>query len=529
MRVTRVTSPVSLVLGLLGGLTWRFRALTGGPPVSVYPATRPIWEILGRVTGPTRRSWVWRIMFSVPPRPYLLGFGQPVEHAFLSPPGGIGVLSESELAIVVLDEELDALDQVAPLGRDRALGNAGTPLYLPLGPALILIIEKGRAPIILVELVDGVQYPAVGITQVDHRALAGGLEDAVGGCVVGWGGHYGLLAIREFYDLTIALLEPGMGEHHPDEVGPEPCPVRHVVTVKTEVFVIESEDHAPHRRQAPERGLPRPYAGREILGGKVWPQGFVELARMAGDPTLVILEFSEEHAALELGVEFVADGRDGGRHGSFNLELLSGVAPAAVLVDGEVGGPTSRDKGPEQLDELVHGLCLIQIDPAVRQDPGVCLGQVVQRLAARALEGQEEVLGQERCHCISEVVLAPPPAGDEDHVGAHGLAVGQRRELGAEAVQRDELERGLLPHHPVDLGGVDNKATQDSGATHQGVDLFFSDLGELLRLLGSEFTLGLCSRLDLLVPPRAQDVEGSLEPILAHPVELGRPASVPLT
>jgi hypothetical protein len=48
MWVTRVTSPVSLVLGFLGGLTWRLRALTGGPPVTVYPATRAIWGILGR-------------------------------------------------------------------------------------------------------------------------------------------------------------------------------------------------------------------------------------------------------------------------------------------------------------------------------------------------------------------------------------------------------------------------------------------------------------------------------------------------
>src|SRR5215203_3591659 len=101
MWVTPITSPVTLVLGLLSGLTWCFRAVTGGPPVTVYPATRAIWGILGRVTGPTRRSWVWRIVFSVPPRPYLLGFRQAVEHTVLSPPGGISVLSESELAIVV--------------------------------------------------------------------------------------------------------------------------------------------------------------------------------------------------------------------------------------------------------------------------------------------------------------------------------------------------------------------------------------------------------------------------------------------
>src|ERR671921_1230730 len=108
MWVTPITSPVRLVLGLLGGLTRRFRAVTGGPPVTVYPATRAIWGILGRVMGPTRRSWVWRIVFSVPPRPYLLGLRQAVEHAFLPPPRGVSVLDESELAIVVLDEELDA-------------------------------------------------------------------------------------------------------------------------------------------------------------------------------------------------------------------------------------------------------------------------------------------------------------------------------------------------------------------------------------------------------------------------------------
>src|SRR5919107_1700451 len=137
MWVTPITSPVSLVLGLLGGLIWRFRAVTGGPPVSVYPATRAIWGILGRVTGPTRRFWVWRIVFSVPPRPYLLGLGQSVEHAFLPPPGGVGIVGEAELAIIFLHEELEALDQVTPLGRDPALPNPGTPLYRPLRPALI--------------------------------------------------------------------------------------------------------------------------------------------------------------------------------------------------------------------------------------------------------------------------------------------------------------------------------------------------------------------------------------------------------
>src|SRR5215208_1337570 len=343
MRVTPITSPVRLVLGLLGRLTRRFRAVTGGPPVTVYPATRPVFGILRWVTGPTRRSWVWRIVFSVPPRPYLLGLRQPVEHAVLSPPRGVSVLSESELAIVVLDEELDALDQVALLGRDRALRHAGAPLYLPLRPTVVA--EEVRPVfVLLVELVDGVQYPAVGITQVDHRALAGGLEDAVGCRVVGWGCHYGFLAVREFYDLTVALLEPGMGEHHPDEVGPEPRPVRHVVAVKAEILVIEGEDHPPDACEASECSLPRPYAGREVLGGEVWPQGFADLARMAGDPTLVILELGEEHAALELGVELVADGGDGGRHWTLDPELLGSVAPAAIFVDGEVGSPTTRDE-----------------------------------------------------------------------------------------------------------------------------------------------------------------------------------------
>src|SRR5919112_5403513 len=120
MRVTLITSPIRLVLGLLGGLTGRFHRVIRPTPVTVYPATRGIWRSLGRVTGATRRSWVWRIVFSIPPRPHLLWFGQPVEHAFLSPPGGICVLSESELTIVVLHEELHALDQVALLGRDRA-------------------------------------------------------------------------------------------------------------------------------------------------------------------------------------------------------------------------------------------------------------------------------------------------------------------------------------------------------------------------------------------------------------------------
>src|SRR5918994_3951384 len=115
MWVTPITSPVRLVLSLLGGLTRRFRAVTGGPPVTVYPATRVIWGILRRVIGATRRTWVWRIIFSVPPRPYLLGLRQAVEHAFLSPQPGVGIVGEAELTVVFLHEELEALDQVALL------------------------------------------------------------------------------------------------------------------------------------------------------------------------------------------------------------------------------------------------------------------------------------------------------------------------------------------------------------------------------------------------------------------------------
>src|SRR5215210_8170615 len=174
MLVTRVTSPISLVLGLLRGLTWRFRAVTGGPPVTVYPATRAIWRILGRVTGATRRSWVWSIIFSVPPRRYLLGLRQPVERVVVPPPGGVGVVGKAELAVVPLDEELEALGQVTLLGRDGALGHAGAPLYLPLRPALVidLVTEVVRAPIVLLELVDGVEDPAVRVAYVHHGALA---------------------------------------------------------------------------------------------------------------------------------------------------------------------------------------------------------------------------------------------------------------------------------------------------------------------------------------------------------------------
>src|SRR5215204_2023398 len=132
MWVTPITFPVSLVLGLLGGLTRRFHGVIRPTAVTVHPAIRPVFGILGWVTGVIRRFRVWRIIFSVPPRPYLLGLGQSVEHAVLSPPGGVGVLGETELAVVFLHEELEALSQVALLARDGALGNAGAPLDLPL-------------------------------------------------------------------------------------------------------------------------------------------------------------------------------------------------------------------------------------------------------------------------------------------------------------------------------------------------------------------------------------------------------------
>src|SRR5919112_894827 len=142
MWVTPITSPVRLVLGLLGGLTGRFHRVIRPTPVTVYPATRPVFGILGRVIGATRRSWVWRIVFSVPPRPHLLGLGQPVEHAFLPPPGGVRVVGEAQLAVVFLDEELYAFDQEGLLARDGALGHVGAPRYLPLRPAvLVLVIE----------------------------------------------------------------------------------------------------------------------------------------------------------------------------------------------------------------------------------------------------------------------------------------------------------------------------------------------------------------------------------------------------
>jgi hypothetical protein len=68
-------------------------------------------------------------------------------------------------------------------------------------------------------------------------------ENAVGGRIAGGGGHYGLLTVGELYDLAVALLESGMGAHHPEEVRPQPHTVRNVVAVKAEVLVIEEEDH----------------------------------------------------------------------------------------------------------------------------------------------------------------------------------------------------------------------------------------------------------------------------------------------
>ena len=78
----------------------------------------------------------------------------------------------------------------------------------------------------------------------------------------------------------------------------------------------------------------------------------------------------------------------------------------------------------------------------------------------------------------------------------------------------------------MDLGGVGNKAPQDPGVAYQGIYLFFSDLGDLLRLLGSGLLFGLGGRLDLFLPAGAQRVEGDLEPLLIHPTDLGGLCSV---
>src|SRR5918994_7951345 len=124
------------------------------------------------------------------------------------------------------------------------------------------------------------------------------------------------------------------------------------------------------------------------------------------------------------------------------------------------------------------------------------------------------------------MVLATSPVGDEDDVGAHGLAVRQRRELGAEGVEDQELERSLLPDNPMDHGGVANEAPQDPGATHQGIYLVLSDFGAFFRLLVSELLLGLRGCLDLFLPAGAQRVEGDLEPLLIYPTDLGGLCSV---
>jgi hypothetical protein len=50
-------------------------------------------------------------MLCSPPGPHLPGLGQAVEHAFLSPQPGVGIVGEAELAVVFLYEELEAPDQ----------------------------------------------------------------------------------------------------------------------------------------------------------------------------------------------------------------------------------------------------------------------------------------------------------------------------------------------------------------------------------------------------------------------------------
>src|SRR5215208_7724125 len=94
---------------------------------------------------------------------------------------------------------------------------------------------------------------------------------------------------------------------------------------------------------------------------------------------------------MQLRVQLVPYSRDGERHRTLDAKLLGGAAALAVLVDGQVRGAATGDERAEHLDELIGGLRLVGVDPAVLYDFGVSLRPVVEALGARALEGFVEL------------------------------------------------------------------------------------------------------------------------------------------
>jgi hypothetical protein len=73
---------------------------------------------------------------------------------------------------------------------------------------------------------------------------------------------------------------------------------------------------------------------RDVAGGEL----LRDSPAVGGDPALVVFEIRDEHPALELIVQLVADCGDGDAHGTFDGKLLAHVAPGGVLVNGDVAG-----------------------------------------------------------------------------------------------------------------------------------------------------------------------------------------------
>jgi hypothetical protein len=114
------------------------------------------------------------------------------------PPRRLRALDQGE-AVVRLPDELGASHEERLVLGHRALLNVRLLCY----PALR---ESVGLRLLLLEPVEGVEYLAVGIGEVDDRPAARRREHPVCGLVVLGGGDHGPLSICQFDDLAVSLL-----------------------------------------------------------------------------------------------------------------------------------------------------------------------------------------------------------------------------------------------------------------------------------------------------------------------------------
>src|SRR5215217_411884 len=114
--------PITLRRALFFVMIVSLSFLIGISPIAVYRFTSGFQGCVTLMIGTigTFRAWGSRIIAG-PPCSDLLGLGETKQGISRVPPGGLGVLNQSEPSLPDLTDELGALDQERLVPRDRRL------------------------------------------------------------------------------------------------------------------------------------------------------------------------------------------------------------------------------------------------------------------------------------------------------------------------------------------------------------------------------------------------------------------------